>query len=87
MSTPAGGLSDLSRLQREIRTGLELAIASLAPNDMIDRLATVTGIFQALAELPEDSPPAMALLPTTVERARRALDEWKTWYAARGRRA
>jgi hypothetical protein len=87
MRPEAGGLSDLPQLQREIRTGLELAIVSLAPNDVIDRLATVTGILQALAELPQDSPPAMALLPTTIERARRALDEWKTWYAARGRRA
>jgi hypothetical protein len=87
MSTHAGGLSDLTELLRDARTGLELAIASLAPNDLIDRLATVTGLLQALAELPEDSPPAMALLPTTLDRGRRALAEWKTWYGARGRRA
>jgi hypothetical protein len=83
----AGGLSDLARLLPETRTGLELAIAAFAPNELIDRLAVVTGLIQALAELPEDSPPAMALVPTTVERANAALDAWRTWNGARIRRA
>jgi hypothetical protein len=87
MPTTAGGLSDLARLLRETRTGLELAIVALAPNDLIDRLAVATGLLQTLAELPEDSPPALALLPTTIERANASLDAWRSWNAARVRRA
>jgi len=31
---------DLSHLRRQARTALELAIVELAPNDLIDRLAS-----------------------------------------------
>jgi len=54
---------DLSHLRREARTALELAIVELAPNDLIDRLALVTGLLEALAELPANSAPAIALDP------------------------
>ena len=54
---------DLSHLRRDARTALELAIVELAPNDLIDRLALVTGLLESLAELPADSAPAIALGP------------------------
>ena len=49
---------------------LELAIVELAPSDMIDRLAVVTGLLEALIELPADSAPAFTLGPATADRAR-----------------
>jgi hypothetical protein len=70
---------DLSHLRREARTALELAILELAPSDMIDRLALVTGLLEALAELPADSAPAIALGPATADRARVALKLWREW--------
>jgi hypothetical protein len=79
--------TDLIGLRRDARVALELAIVALAPNDLIDRLAIAVGLLQALEELPSDSPPAMALLPATVDRARSAVAAWKAWHAARGRRA
>jgi hypothetical protein len=74
---------DLSHLRRECRTALELAILELAPTDLIDRLAVVTGLLEALAELPADSAPALALGPPTSDRARTALELWREWFAAR----
>ena len=74
---------DLSHLRREARTALELAIVELAPADLIDRLAVVSGILEALAELPPDSDPAIALGPGTAERGRVALDRWREWSKGR----
>jgi len=69
----------LSHLRREARTALELAVVALAPSQLIDRLASVAGLLEALIELPANSPPALALVPGVVERARRALEDWHTW--------
>jgi hypothetical protein len=74
---------DLTHLRRESRTALELAIVQLAPSELIDRLAVVTGLFEALDELPPDSPPAIALGPSTAQRARVALDKWQAWASER----
>jgi hypothetical protein len=78
---------DLSHLRREARTALELAIVELAPTDMIERLALVTGLLEALAELPADSAPAIALGPPTADRARVALKMWRDWSITRKRLA
>ncbi len=74
---------DLSHLRREARTALELAIVELAPTDLIERLGLVTGLLEALAELPADSPPAIALGPPTADRARVALQLWRDWSVTR----
>jgi len=44
---------DLSHLRRQARTALELAIVELAPNDLIDRLALVTGLLEAIDAAPD----------------------------------
>jgi hypothetical protein len=74
---------DLSHLRREARTALELAIVELAPTDLIDRLALATGLLEALAELPSNSAPAIALGPPTADRARIALKLWQDWSVTR----
>ena len=74
---------DLSHLRREARTALELAIVELAPTDMIERLALATGLLEALAELPADSAPAIALGPSAADRARIALTMWRGWSITR----
>jgi hypothetical protein len=78
LTTSGPGLS-LSHLRREARTALELAVVALAPSGLIDRLAAAAGLLEALIELPANSPPALALVPGLVERARQALDDWQTW--------
>ena len=77
-ATPETGM-DLSHLRREARTALELAVIALAPSQLIDRLATVAGLLEALMELPPNSPPALALVPGLVQRARQSLSDWQIW--------
>jgi hypothetical protein len=74
---------DLRHLRREARTALELAIVELGPSDLIESLATATGMLEALSELPADSAPSLALGPPTIERARTALERWRDWSTTR----
>jgi hypothetical protein len=71
---------DLSHLRREARTALELAVVTLAPSELVDRLAAVAGLLEALVELPPDSAPVVALVPTLQTRAKSALDDWSQWH-------
>jgi hypothetical protein len=72
---------DLVHLRRETRTALELAVVALAPSELIDQLAGVAGLLEAIVELPPDSPPVLALVPRLSERARAALTAWNGWQA------
>lgn len=66
-------------LGRETKTALEIAIVALAPTDLVEKLALMAGMLDALAELPSESAPAVALTPPTLERARRVLADWQKW--------
>jgi hypothetical protein len=72
---------DLSHLRRETRTALELAVVTLAPVALTDRLAAAAGLLEALVELPPDSPPVIALVPRVVKRSKVALEKWQKWRA------
>lgn len=74
-------LLDVSHLRRETRTALELAVVTLAPTAIVDRLAAAAGLFEALIELPPDSPPVIALVPRAARRSRAALERWQKWRA------
>ena len=73
---------DLSHLRRETRTALELAVVALAPSELIEPLARAAGLLEAIAELPTDSAPVIALIPGLVSRAKSALQDWNTWHRA-----
>ncbi len=70
---------DLSHLRRETRTALELAVVTLAPQAVTDRLAAAAGLLEALVELPPNSPPVVALVPRVVNRSKAALERWQKW--------
>jgi len=74
-----GSQLDLNHLRRMTRTALELAVITLAPTDLVDRLAAVAGLLEALVELPSNSPPVIALVPALVTRAHSALEDWQKW--------
>jgi hypothetical protein len=75
----AGQQLDLRHLRRETRTALELAVVALAPHEVTDELARVAGLLEALSELPPNSAPVVALVPSVAKRARPALDKWHQW--------
>ena len=78
---PAGGTSamDLRHLGRELKTAVELAVVGLAPQPLVEKLAAIAGLLEAVGGLPADSPPVMALLPKLVVRAAAAQKEWSEW--------
>src|SRR5207237_460020 len=47
----------LRHLARELSTALELALVRMAPNPLIEELASASGLVTALQELPLDSAP------------------------------
>lgn len=71
----------LTHLRREVKTGLELAVAALAPTALVDGLATAAGLLDALAEFPRASAPVLATLPRATELAEAALQSWREWQA------
>ena len=78
---------ELMHLRREVKTALELAIVTLAPLEVIDRLGLAAGLLEAMSELPLDSAPAVALGPKLVSRAKSALAAWGRWEKDHTRKA
>jgi hypothetical protein len=70
---------ELTHLTREIKTGLELAIAALAPSDLVDRLATAAGLLDAITDMALDEVVTIPLVVRTTERANQALTTWRKW--------
>ena len=79
-SDPRVTAMEVRHLRRESRTALELAVVTLAPSKLIDRLALSTGLLEAVMELPADSAPTLALLPRLLTGTREALDDWRKWH-------
>jgi hypothetical protein len=75
-----------SHLRREVKTALELAVASMGPTEMVDRLAVAAGLLEALSEFPPDAAPVVATTPRAVAIADEALKAWHAWEAKPGRK-
>jgi hypothetical protein len=70
---------ELRHVSRELKTALELAIVALCPSELLERLALMAGLSDAMLELPLDSPAVAALVPGLDAKAHAALDEWERW--------
>lgn len=70
---------ELRHLAREVKTSLELALAALAPSDLIDRLAIGVGLLDAITDMALDEAATVPLVIRTVERANQALAAWRRW--------
>lgn len=84
VSNPDGGSKtalDLNHLRRDARTAVELAIVALAPEDIVDGLAVIAGLLEAISELPAESPPVSILVPKLTDRAKTALARWNRWHS------
>jgi hypothetical protein len=69
---------ELRHLAREVKTGLELALAAVAPSDLVDRLAIAAGLLDAITDMTLDDS-SVPLVTRTVERANQALAAWSQW--------
>jgi hypothetical protein len=75
-----------NHLRREVKTALELAVASMSATEIVDRLAIAAGLLEALAEFPPDAAPVVATTPRAVAIADEALSLWRAWESKPGRK-
>ena len=75
-----------NHLRREVKTALELAVASMSPTEIVDRLAIAAGLLEALAEFPPDAAPVVATTPRAVAIGDEALTAWRAWESKPGRK-
>ena len=75
-----------NHLRREVKTAIELAVASMSPTEIVDRLAVAAGLLEALAEFPADAAPVVATGPRALALAEQALEAWHSWEAKPGRK-
>jgi hypothetical protein len=64
---------------REVASALELALAALAPNHIIEPLASAGGLLAALQELPLESESLIVWAREAVARGERSLAAWREW--------
>jgi hypothetical protein len=69
----------LRHVHRDVSNALELALVALAPNSMIEALASTAGLLGALQELPLDSDSLRVWASEALVRAERSLSEWRVW--------
>ena len=75
--------SEMRHLLRTVKTSLELAILARAPNDLVSRLARVSGLLDALSQLSAAEGPARDMTATALADALSAIELWQVWERAR----
>jgi hypothetical protein len=71
--------TEVRHLVRGVRTALELAIVARAPAEIVNRLARVAGLLDAIVQLSIDAPPANALMPDLIADGHAAVARWEAW--------
>ena len=74
--------SEMRHLLRTLKTSLELAIVARAPTDLLNRLGRVSGLLDAVSQLPIEGP-AQALIPGLIADGLSAVDAWQNWQRGR----
>lgn len=75
--------TEMRHLLRTVKTSLELAIMARAPGDLVNRLARISGLLDAVSELPTDEGPARDMTATLLVDALSAVELWRVWEKAR----
>ena len=75
--------TEIRHLLRTVKTALELAIVARAPTDLLNRLGRVSGLLDALSQLPIDEGPAQAMTPGLVADGVATVAAWHKWQRAR----
>jgi hypothetical protein len=75
--------SEVRHLLRTVKTSLELAIVAHAPAELLNRLARVSGILDAVSQLPLDEGPVQAMTVRLIADGAAAVDAWEKWQQGR----
>jgi hypothetical protein len=74
--------SEIRHLLRTVKTSLELAIIARAPMELLNRLGRISGLLDAVSQLPTEEGPAQALMPSLKSDGVAAVDAWEKWQRA-----
>lgn len=80
---PVDKQSQVRHLLRTLKTALELAIVARAPADLLNRLGRVSGLLDAVSQLPTDEGPAQAMTAGLIADGLAAVDAWHKWQKGR----
>lgn len=75
--------TEIRHLLRRVKTSLELAIVARAPTDLINRLARVSGLLDAVSQLPFEEGPARNMTNALLADAVSAVELWRVWENSR----
>jgi hypothetical protein len=75
--------SEMRHLLRTVKTSLELAIVARAPADLLNRLGRVSGLLDAVSQLPVDEGRAQAMTAGLIADGLAAVDAWQKWQHGR----
>ena len=74
--------TEIRHLLRTVKTSVELAIMARAPSDLVNRLARVSGLLDAVSQLPTDQGPAPDMTTGLLVDALSAMELWRAWERA-----
>jgi hypothetical protein len=75
--------TEIRHLLRTVKTSLELAIVARAPADLVNRLARVSGLLDAVSQLPFQGGPARDMTAGLIADALSAVELWRVWEKSR----
>ena len=75
--------SEVRHLLRTVKTSLELAIVARAPADLLNRLGRVSGLLDAVSQLPLEGGPGQAMTARLIADGLAAVDAWQKWQHGR----
>ncbi|HVV50901.1 MAG TPA: hypothetical protein VHO06_14640 [Polyangia bacterium] len=62
---------------------MELAIVARAPIDLLNRLGRVSGLLDAVSQLPHEEGPARTMTPSVIADGLAAVAAWEKWHQSR----
>jgi hypothetical protein len=80
---PVDKRTEVRHVLRRVKTALELAIVARAPTELLNRLGRVSGLLDAVTELPVAEGPAQAMTAGLIAEGVAAIAAWETWQEGR----
>ena len=75
--------TEIRHLLRTVKTALELAIVARAPSDLLNRLGRVSGLLDAVSQLPNEEGPARTMTAGLIGDGFAAVAAWEKWHQSR----
>ena len=75
--------TEVRHLLRTVKTSLELAIVARAPAELLNRLGRVSGLLDAVSQLPVSEGPAQAMTAGLIAEGLAAIGACQNWQRGR----